>query len=98
MERGAEAQPVKSRRLRAGFKNPRKRRVRARGLQETRRFWPHCRSGPLTGRILKHALRTAALGVTASLLAVARGGCFIIGKGLFFLQSVSVAAAVHQVQ
>src|SRR5258708_38477241 len=83
MERGAEAHPVKSRRLRACFKNPRKRRVRARGLQETRRFWPHCRPGPLTGRFLTHALRTAALGVTTSLLAMARAGGFIIGKGLF---------------
>src|SRR6266849_3644228 len=42
--------------LRACFKNPRKRRVRARGLQETRRFWPHCRPGPLTGRFLEQAL------------------------------------------
>src|SRR5260370_4602806 len=42
--------------LRASFKNPRKRRVRARGLQETPRFWPHCRPGPLTGRFLKQAL------------------------------------------
>jgi len=28
--------------------------LKARGLQETRRFWPHCRPGPLTGRFLKH--------------------------------------------
>ncbi len=42
--------------LRACFKNPRERRVRARGLQETRRFWSHCRPGPLTGRFLNQAL------------------------------------------
>src|SRR5437899_8434867 len=39
------------------FRSPRKRRVRARGLQETRRFWPNCRPGPLAWRFLKQALR-----------------------------------------
>src|SRR5438445_804337 len=46
--------------LRACFKNPPKRRVRARGLQETMRFRLPCRPGPLTGRFSKHALRIAA--------------------------------------
>ena len=43
--------------LRACFKNPPKRRVRARGLQERMRFRHPCRPGPLTGRFSKHALR-----------------------------------------
>src|SRR5438309_535995 len=46
--------------FRACFKNPPKRRVRARGLQETMRFRLPCRPGPLTGRFSKHALRIAA--------------------------------------
>src|SRR5258708_38015719 len=45
--------------LRACSKNPAKRRVRARGLQETMRFRHPCRPGPLTGRFSKHALRIA---------------------------------------
>src|SRR6266571_3561593 len=46
-----------NRTLNACFKNPPKRRVRARGLQETMRFRHSCRPGPLTGRFSKHALR-----------------------------------------
>src|SRR5258708_18141086 len=45
--------------LRACSKNPAKRRVRARGVQETMRFRHLCRPGPLTGRFSKHALRIA---------------------------------------
>src|SRR5713101_4190396 len=43
--------------VRACFRNPPKRRVRARGLQETMRFRRPCRPGPLTGRFSKHGLR-----------------------------------------
>ena len=50
--------------LRACFNNPPKRRVRARGLQETMRFRHPCRPGPLTGRFSKHALRKYAKRVT----------------------------------
>ncbi len=46
--------------VRACFKNPPKRRVRARGLQETMRFRHPCRPGPPTGRFSKHALRKYA--------------------------------------
>src|SRR6266581_2778666 len=49
-----------NRTLNACFKNPPKRRVRARGLQETMRFRHPCRPGPLTGRFSKHALRQHA--------------------------------------
>src|SRR2546426_8802508 len=58
--------------LRACFKNRRKRRVRARGLQETRRFRPHCRPGPLTGRFLKHALSALAIASLAFFSATAK--------------------------
>ncbi len=43
--------------LRACFKSPRTRRVRARGLHETAGNRLLCRPGPLIGRFLKHALR-----------------------------------------
>ena len=44
---------------RACFRNATKRRVRARGLQETAGFPVLCRPGPLTGQFLKHALRAS---------------------------------------
>src|SRR5713101_3357410 len=44
----AERMDGKAKGLTACFRNPRKRRVRARGLQKTRRFWPHCTPGPMT--------------------------------------------------
>jgi hypothetical protein len=45
--------------LRACLKNQPKRRVRARGLQETAKISTPCRPGPLTGRFFKHALSEA---------------------------------------
>src|SRR5712692_11122667 len=58
--------------LRACSINRRKRRVRARGLQETRRFRPHCRPGPLTGRFLKHALNALAIASLSFFSAAAK--------------------------
>src|SRR5438552_9877618 len=52
-------------RLRASFKNPPKRRVRARGLQETMRCWHPRRPGPPTGRFSNHALRQLLLALDA---------------------------------
>jgi len=48
-------------RLRACLKSPRKRRVRARGLQEMAESALFCRPGPMTGRILKHALKDGGI-------------------------------------
>src|SRR5712692_3050485 len=58
--------------LGAYFKNPPKRRVGARGLQETMRFRHPCRPGPLTGRFSKHALRDRLVTHEGELAAVGR--------------------------
>ncbi len=60
--------------VRACFRNPPKRRVRARGLQETMRFRHPCRPGPLTGRFSKHALRKYAKRVKDRDRLTARSG------------------------
>jgi len=56
--------------LKACLKNPTKRRVGARGLQEMAENLGFCRPSPLTGRISKHALSDGYFFSTESFLAV----------------------------
>jgi hypothetical protein len=76
----------KAKGLRACFRNPRKRRVRARGLQKTRRFWPHCRPDPITGRFLKQALSDRNTYVTHLSLVALRNADRNWGKIFTYLR------------
>ena len=53
---GATQRRSQEARLRACVESPPKRRVRARGLQNSTQTPLACRPGPLTGRLFKHSL------------------------------------------